>query len=138
MFVNGASEYTYQQFPSFMRRLAVSALSILTSVSIATPALAATTYDMECMRNAVEKRESLYVIAFDNYYASARSLMLNRKDRIRNAWHISDKEDRNDEIRSAEKDFRTNERNAAKNRRNADKSAKDMYNNDVKNCKIES
>ncbi len=121
-----------------MRRIAVSALSIITSLSIATPALAATTYDMECMRNAIEKRESLYVIAFDNYYANARSAMLNRKDRIRNAWHISDKGDRNSEIRAAEKSYRDSERNASKNRRNAEKSAKDIYNSDIRGCKIES
>ncbi len=78
------------------------------------------------------------MIAFDNYYASARSSMLNKKDRMRNAWHISDKGDRNDELRAAEKEYRNRERDASKNRRNAEKSAKDIYNDDVRGCKIES
>lgn len=114
--------------------LTIGFISLVTAL----PVSAATTYDMHCMRNAIEKRESLYVIAFDNYYASTRSAMLNRKDRMHNAWHIANKGDRNDELRSAEKEYRNNERNASKNRRNAEKSAKDIYNDDVRGCKIDS
>lgn len=121
-----------------MHRSLLSAVSVLVSVSIATPAFAATTYDLECMRNAVEKRDGLMVVAFDQYYASARSAMLNRKDRIRNAWYISDKGERNDEIRAADRAYRDSERSAARNRRNAERVAKDIYNDDVDGCRIRS
>lgn len=124
--------------PAPMRRLAASILTASLSLSLAAPAFAATTINLQCMQNAVDRRESSLITSFDNYYSSVRSAMSIRKDGLRNSWSISDKKIRNDGIRAIEKTFRTAEKNARNARKDADRAAEKTYKSDAKLCETRS
>jgi hypothetical protein len=118
-------------------RFAASLFAGLVLATAAFPASAAT-FDLKCMQNAVEKRESSYIIAFDTYYATVRSAMIIRKDAIRTAWGIADKSSRQSLLGTAAKNFKTSEKAARKSRTDAEKNATRIFKSDAELCEIDS
>jgi hypothetical protein len=121
-----------------MRRITASILTICTSISMATPAFAATTLNLPCMQTAIEKRENSFLSSFDSYNTSVRSAMTIRNDALKSAWGITDKTQRKDAIRNAERAFKTSEKTTRKTRRDADKNAEKLYKIEIKLCEVKS
>lgn len=111
-------------------------LSGLIGLSIAAPAFAATTYNVQCVQTAIEKRESSYVVALDGYYATTRSAMITRKDALKNAMALSDSLQRKTAIKTATKNFSTTLKNARKIHRDLEKQANKLYKAESKVCEI--
>jgi len=122
-----------------MNRLTASLATRLFAFSTFAPAaFARTTFDVQCMQTAVEKRESTFISAFDAYYASVRTAMISRKDAVKSAWAITDSTQRENAIRNADKNFTTSERAAKKVRRDAEKVAAKIFKNEAALCEINS
>ncbi len=111
-------------------------LSGIVGLSMAAPAFAATSYNVQCIQTAIEKRESSYIVAFDGYYATTRSAMINRKDSLKNAMAITDSSQRKTAIKNATKNFSTTEKNARKIKRDLEKQANSTYKTEARACEI--
>lgn len=114
--------------PLFLIGLAVSVIAV--------PAYAAFDYNVQCMQVALERRESQYLSAFDNYNFTVRNAMITQKNSLSFALTIENDSARRDAIRSAKKVYKDTERAAARTRRDAERNARRAFDTDEENCEL--
>ncbi len=93
-----------------------------------------TAVDPVCMQNAIEKRDTAIITAFDTYHGSVRAALIARKDALKAAWAITDKDGRGDALLSAWKTWYKAVRDARKAFRDARKSVWHNFEIDRKAC----
>jgi hypothetical protein len=103
-------------------------------ITIATPASAARTINLQCMQLAVVQRETSLLSADETYYNSVRTAKIARKDALNIAWTITDKNQRKTAIKHAEDNFRNAERIARKAFKDLEKQIKSSFKTQSKTC----
>lgn len=62
--------------------------------------------DLVCMQNGVGTREDAIIAALYTYHTNAKTALATRRDALKAAWTISDKDARKEAIRKASSDFK--------------------------------
>ena len=91
--------------------------------------------DLACMQTAVEKRDNAMIAALDAYHASWKAALQTRRDELKAAWGIQDKNQREDAIRAAWRKFRESKKSARDTFRTARKNAWKTFKTDARACR---
>lgn len=118
-------------------KIAISSITLF-SLIIGAVVLAANTFDINCVKTAVDKREVAIQSAFDAFSVSVKSALQIRQTELSAAWGITDKKERNTAIKNAWKKFRTNKKDIVKIFNNARKATWSQFNTERKACKAPS
>lgn len=90
--------------------------------------------DLACMQNAVEKRDSVVMTAFDAFHTAVRSALEARKNALKTAWGMTDPEDRKDAREEAWEDYFDAFRKAKRDLKKARKAAWHQFRHDRQAC----
>lgn len=93
-----------------------------------------TPVDLVCMQNAVVTREDAIIAAFDTYHANVKTALTTRRDALKAAWAISDRDDRKEAIRKAWSDFKGTWKKERKALNEAKKATWKKFNETSKTC----
>jgi hypothetical protein len=91
--------------------------------------------DLECMKNAVSKREEAVISAYNAYFEAIMTALETRKNDMVSAWTISDLKERNTAINNAWAKYRASVKTALINWQKAKKDAWVQFEKDRVNCK---
>lgn len=112
----------------------ISSFLLVLSLLTAMPVSAATQINHPCMQTAVEKYHNALIAAFDGYVSIHKSAMTARRDSLKTAWGITDRNQRKQAIRSAEKLFKDSERVAKNVQKTSERAAKQTFENESDQC----
>ena len=119
-----------------MKKIIISSILMLFCLSFYLPVLAAApAADLTCMQNAVDKRDSAIITAWDKYSAAAKSALEVRKAALKSAWAITDKTQRVTAIRKAWNDYKAAIKSARKAFASEKKAVWKTWKTDAKACK---
>lgn len=93
-----------------------------------------TTVDLVCMQNAVVAREDAIIAALDTYHTNVKAALTTRRDALKAAWTISDKDTRKEAIRKAWSDFKGTWKKERKALNEAKRAAWKKFNETGKTC----
>jgi len=93
------------------------------------------TFDPVCVQNAIEKRDSAIIDAWDVYSAKVKSALETRKNELKAAWGKTDNKEKKKAIRAAWEKYRKSVRDARRALNDAKKAAWKQYRTDAKACK---
>ncbi len=135
-----------------MKKFLVSAASTLVALSLAAPAFAAevevdasvkaevraqvTARDLACMQTAIEKRENAIIAGLENYTLAWKTSLQTRRDELRAAWGMTDKDARRNAVNAAWKKFRESRVTQRRAFKEARKNAWKQFRTDSKACKV--
>jgi hypothetical protein len=109
------------------RGLGLEVKSIKASSTLSTTTLA-------CAGNAIDKRETAIILAHDNMSSSTRAALVLRKDTLKTAWTIADKDARNTAKKASWSNFKTAMQNAHNKMRDTRKASWSTFESDMKIC----
>lgn len=92
--------------------------------------------DGACMSAAVEKRDNSIIASVDTYATSVKTALQTRRDALKAAWLLTEKDARESAIKAAHKAFQGTWKKAADGVRKARKEAWSVFKNDAKACKL--
>lgn len=126
------------------KRLVSFAIGVVLTLSGALPAFAHNpeeketkieqAVDLVCMQNAVEKRDTAMMTAFDVFYTAVRSAFETRKNALKAAWGMTDAEDRKDAREDAWEDYFDGFRKVKRELKKARKAAWHQFRHDRQAC----
>lgn len=96
----------------------------------------ATSTQITCMQNALEKRENALISAHDTYGAAVKTALTNRLTGLKSSWTMSEKKDRITKREATYKSFRTEMQAANSTLRNVKNTAWKTFQADAKVCGI--
>lgn len=104
------------------------------------PAITATntpkaTFDVACVQNAIEKRDTAISIGVDVFATSVKSALTTRKDALKAAWAITKSQDRRIARKAAWAAYNKSAKDAHTALKTARNSAWSTYKTDIKACK---
>ena len=91
--------------------------------------------DTNCIKTAIEKRDSAVISAFDSYAAKIKTALQIRKEALKSAWDLTVKKDRNNAVKTAWKNFKDSRVNTQKEFKTAKLNAWKTFKTDRKTCK---
>jgi len=92
--------------------------------------------NISCVQPIVNKRETAVQSAFSAWSSSINSSLQTRASELATAWLLTDKNQRQNAIRSAWEKFKTSKKVATEIFRKAKLAAWKQYKTDLKNCKV--
>lgn len=93
-------------------------------------------YDITCVQNAVEKRETALIGGVDTLSTSLKAALTTRKDALKASWAITDAKERRAARKAAWDNYRTGAKNAHTALKTTRKSAWDTFETEMKSCKL--
>jgi len=93
------------------------------------------TVDLTCMQNAVEKRDSAIITAWDKYSASVKSALETRKSALKSAWTITEKTERISAIKTAWNNYKSAIKTTRQTWMKERKATWQAWKTDAKTCK---
>lgn len=111
------------------------AVGVLLLAPIATFAQATST-QVTCMQNALEKRENTLISAHDTYSAAVKTALTNRLSGLKASWEISEKKARTEKRETTYKAFKTEIQFAHTTLRTAKNSAWKIFQTEAKACGV--
>lgn len=90
--------------------------------------------DLVCMQTAVEKRDNAVIGAMDTFYNNVKTALTARRDAVKAAWGVADRDARKDAIRKAWKDFKGTWKSEKKALKKAKKVAWKQFKADKSTC----
>lgn len=104
-----------------------------TATSTAT-STASTTLMLSCMISAVDKRENSIITAEDIQNTAIKNALIIRRDSLKAAWGIADKDLRNTARKAAWSVYKTSAKTAHTNLKNSKNSAQELFRTEAKAC----
>lgn len=92
------------------------------------------TFNVACVQNAIEKRDSALISAVDASASTVKAALQTRKDALKTAWAKTDAKERRIAIRDAWKAYATSSKKAREDLRRARQSAWQQFNTDHRAC----
>lgn len=110
-----------------MKKFISSSIFLLSFIFIAVPVFAEnnnerTTINSECMKSAIEVRDTAIIGALDTFSGKVRSALMTRKDTLKTSWDLSGKP-RRDAIKSAWRIYNTSIKSAKQEHQSARRAA---------------
>jgi hypothetical protein len=103
--------------------------------ALISPRAAVKTVDLACVKTAVEKRDNAVIAALDAFHTGVKQALTTRRDALRAAWDVSDKNQRKTAIRAAWSAFDGTWKKARRGMETAKKTAWNAYRTDAKACR---
>lgn len=91
--------------------------------------------DLSCMQIAVEKRDNAIITAWDQYIPKVKTSLEKRRDALKAAWAIEEKEARQQALMDAWKVYRSEVQKVRQDMRTGRQSAWKTFNTERKACK---
>jgi hypothetical protein len=93
-----------------------------------------TVFDVTCVQNAIDKRETAIIAALDTYHTAIITALNTRKTSLKAAWALTDRKARREAVATAWKQFRTDSNKLIRTLSAAKKSAWKQFATDRKAC----
>lgn len=116
-----------------MNKYYASGVAAVLALSFSASAFAAETINVSCIQGAIETRESSIMSALDTYNVAIKNALIVRKDALKAAWAITNKDQRRDAIKAARSAMETAAKDAMKTKRDANKTAAGVFKTTMKN-----
>ena len=119
-----------------MNKYYASGIAAVLTLSFSLPAFAAETLNVRCIQSAIEKREASILSTLDTYNVTVKNALIVRKDDLKVAWEITNKDERRDAIKAARSAMETASKDAQKVKKAANKTAAGVFRKTMKHtCK---
>ncbi len=130
-----AASFTASSFAQNATSTATSttATSTTATTTVAT-STASTTLMLNCMIAAVDKRENSIIAAQDVQNTAIKNALTIRRDSLKAAWGIADKDLRNTARKAAWSVYKTSAKTANTNLKNSKNSAQELFRTEAKAC----
>ena len=104
------------------------------STSTTTPRVIPPVFDVACVQNAIDKRDTAIIAALDTYHTAIVATLTTRKNALKAAWALTDRKARRAAINAAWKQFRADSRTAMRTLSTAKNNAWKQFRTDRKVC----
>jgi hypothetical protein len=130
-----AASFTASSFAQNATGTATSttATSTTATTTVATTT-ASTTAMLNCMINAVDKRENSIILAQDAQNVAIKNALTVRRDSLKAAWGIADRDLRNTARKAAWSVYNTSAKTANTNLKNSKKATQELFKTEAKAC----
>ena len=92
-------------------------------------------FDPICIQNAIEKRDSAVIVAFDKFSVAIKTALGIRKDALKAAWAKPTTKERREAVRAVWNDYKKATRQAGATAKQERKAAWDQFRKDRMDCK---
>jgi hypothetical protein len=113
---------------------AQNATGTATSTTATSTTTASTTAMLNCMINAVDKRENSIILAQDAQNVAIKNALTVRRDSLKAAWGIADRDLRNTARKAAWSVYNTSAKTANTNLKNSKKATQELFKTEAKAC----
>lgn len=100
------------------------------------PATSTTAIDMSCVKNAIDKRDTAMIAAYDTLWATIKTALQTRRDALKMAWDMTDKSARNKAVADIWKAYNSAIKAARKAFKTARNTAWSQFSADRKACNL--
>ncbi len=91
--------------------------------------------DLICMQNAIVKRENAVILTVDQYATAVKKIIETRRDALKAAWAITDKESRREALKTAWENDKSTRKTARKEFKKSKDAAWHTFKIESKVCK---
>lgn len=128
-----AASFTASSFAQSATNTATTTATSTATTTVASTT-ASTTMMLNCMVNAVDKRENSIILAQDAQNVAIKNALTIRRDSLKAAWKIEDKDLRNTARKAAWSVYHTSAKTANTNLKNSKNVAQELFRTEAKAC----